>query len=63
MAFSVTSQKSVARSLSGARRQSRRVVVVKAALTLSPPPFELNALEPDMSQKTLEFHWGKHHRA
>jgi superoxide dismutase, Fe-Mn family len=26
-------------------------------------PFELNALEPNISEKTLEFHYGKHHQA
>uniref|UniRef100_A0A2P2KG67 superoxide dismutase n=2 Tax=Rhizophora mucronata TaxID=61149 RepID=A0A2P2KG67_RHIMU len=30
---------------------------------LKPPPYPLNALEPHMSKDTLEFHWGKHHRA
>ncbi|KAK4280026.1 hypothetical protein QN277_011706 [Acacia crassicarpa] len=29
---------------------------------LKPPPYPLNALEPVMSERTLEFHWGKHHR-
>eukprot|EP00877_Chromochloris_zofingiensis_P005166 jgi/Chrzof1/14650/Cz09g10230.t1 len=42
---------------------SRRAVVVRAALELKRPPYELNALEPHMSQQTLEFHWGKHHKA
>ena len=26
-------------------------------------PYEMNALEPHISQKTLEFHYGKHHNA
>lgn len=26
-------------------------------------PYEMNALEPFISQKTLEFHYGKHHQA
>ncbi|MDP4208692.1 MAG: superoxide dismutase [Bacteroidota bacterium] len=26
-------------------------------------PYALNALEPNISQKTLEFHYGKHHQA
>jgi len=30
---------------------------------LSPLPFANNALEPYISQKTLEFHYGKHHQA
>lgn len=31
--------------------------------TLKPLPFEPNALEPFMSAKTIEFHYGKHHQA
>nr|BAC66946.1 chloroplastic iron superoxide dismutase [Barbula unguiculata]BAG24134.1 chloroplastic iron superoxide dismutase [Barbula unguiculata] len=30
---------------------------------LRPPPYALDALEPHMSKETLEYHWGKHHRA
>ncbi|CAN6461205.1 unnamed protein product [Victoria cruziana] len=30
---------------------------------LRPPPYPLDALAPYMSLNTLEFHWGKHHRA
>lgn len=30
---------------------------------LKPLPFELNALEPFISAKTMEFHYGKHHQA
>jgi Fe-Mn family superoxide dismutase len=30
---------------------------------LSTLPYELNALEPYISAKTLEFHYGKHHKA
>lgn len=26
-------------------------------------PYEINALEPHISQETLEYHYGKHHRA
>ena len=26
-------------------------------------PYALNALEPYISQRTLEFHYGKHHQA
>ncbi|CAA7038962.1 unnamed protein product [Microthlaspi erraticum] len=36
---------------------------VTAGYVLKPPPFSLDALEPHMSRQTLEFHWGKHHRA
>jgi Fe-Mn family superoxide dismutase len=32
------------------------------AITLPPLPFALNALEPFISQSTLEFHHGKHHQ-
>ena len=32
------------------------------AMTLPPLPYELEALQPHMSQETLEFHYGKHHR-
>jgi Fe-Mn family superoxide dismutase len=31
--------------------------------TLPSLPYALNALEPHISQKTLEFHYGKHHQA
>nr|AAC63378.1 iron superoxide dismutase [Zantedeschia aethiopica] len=37
-------------------------LTIVAQLELKPPPYSLNALEPYMSQETLEFHWGKHHR-
>lgn len=30
--------------------------------TLKPLPFAKNSLEPHMSEKTLEFHYGKHHQ-
>ncbi|XP_019150052.1 PREDICTED: superoxide dismutase [Fe] 3, chloroplastic-like [Ipomoea nil] len=30
---------------------------------LKAPPFELDALEPYMSRRTLEIHWGGHHRS
>ncbi|XP_010536565.1 PREDICTED: superoxide dismutase [Fe] 1, chloroplastic [Tarenaya hassleriana] len=36
---------------------------VTANYVLKPPPYSLDALEPHMSKQTLEFHWGKHHRA
>ncbi|GAY60614.1 hypothetical protein CUMW_203420 [Citrus unshiu] len=36
---------------------------ISAKFDLKPPPYPLNALEPHMSKDTLEFHWGKHHRA
>src|SRR5690349_12132889 len=33
------------------------------AFTLPPLPYAANALEPHISQRTLEFHHGKHHDA
>ena len=32
-------------------------------IELPPLPYELNALEPHISKETLEFHYGKHHKA
>ncbi|KAJ9163988.1 hypothetical protein P3X46_023607 [Hevea brasiliensis] len=37
--------------------------IITAKFELKPPPYPLNALEPHMSKDTLEYHWGKHHRA
>jgi Fe-Mn family superoxide dismutase len=31
--------------------------------TLPPLPYEMNALEPHLSKETLEYHYGKHHKA
>ncbi|KAF8008810.1 hypothetical protein BT93_K2455 [Corymbia citriodora subsp. variegata] len=47
------------------RSSSRRLgaAVITAKFDLKPPPYPLNALEPHMSENTLSFHWGKHHRA
>jgi Fe-Mn family superoxide dismutase len=33
------------------------------AFELPPLPYEKNALEPNISAETLEFHYGKHHQA
>jgi Fe-Mn family superoxide dismutase len=33
------------------------------SLVHAPLPYEKNALEPHMSARTLEFHYGKHHKA
>lgn len=33
------------------------------SFTLPPLPYEKNALEPEISQETLEYHYGKHHQA
>ncbi|KAA8539730.1 hypothetical protein F0562_026422 [Nyssa sinensis] len=42
------------------RKAGSRIITAK--LELRPPPYSMNALEPHMSRKTLEYHWGKHHR-
>ncbi|MDF1655452.1 MAG: Fe-Mn family superoxide dismutase [Coxiellaceae bacterium] len=33
------------------------------AFELPPLPYEMNALEPNISKETLEYHYGKHHKA
>src|SRR3990167_8347203 len=33
------------------------------AFELPALPYELNALEPHISRETLEYHYGKHHKA
>ena len=33
------------------------------AFELPALPYALNALEPYISQRTMEFHYGKHHKA
>lgn len=33
------------------------------SFTLPPLPYEKNALEPEISAETLEYHYGKHHQA
>ena len=33
------------------------------AFQLPELPYAMNALEPFISQKTIEFHYGKHHQA
>ncbi|XP_052202365.1 superoxide dismutase [Fe], chloroplastic [Diospyros lotus] len=38
-------------------------VKITAKFELKPPPYPMDALEPHMSRDTLEYHWGKHHRA
>lgn len=43
-------------------RNNRRVLKVVAYYGLKSPPYKLDALEPYMSQRTLEVHWGGHHR-
>ncbi|PON54681.1 Manganese/iron superoxide dismutase [Trema orientale] len=41
---------------------SRTASKVYAYHGLRTPPYKLDALEPYMSQRTLEVHWGAHHR-
>ena len=31
--------------------------------TLTPPPYALDALAPAYSKETMDYHWGKHHKA
>lgn len=67
MAFVCTTPFSLAapvRARTSARRTAQKPVrmVTKAEFTLTPPPYELDALEPHMSKQTMEFHWGKHHQ-
>jgi Fe-Mn family superoxide dismutase len=50
------------RTLSSSRNNGR-CPVPRAEFHLRPLPYELDALEPHLSKKTLEFHWGKHHRS
>ncbi|XP_076883618.1 superoxide dismutase [Fe] 3, chloroplastic-like [Bidens hawaiensis] len=35
---------------------------ISAYYSLKPPNYKFDALEPYMSQRTLEVHWGQHHR-
>ncbi|GLT96595.1 hypothetical protein SLE2022_142050 [Rubroshorea leprosula] len=42
-------------------RGSPRVSRVVAYYGLKTPPYNLDALEPYMSKRTLEMHWGEHH--
>ncbi|KAJ0666767.1 putative superoxide dismutase [Helianthus annuus] len=34
---------------------------ISAYYSLKPPPYKFDALEPYMSKRTLEVHWGEHH--
>ncbi|KAK1304797.1 hypothetical protein QJS10_CPB11g02235 [Acorus calamus] len=42
--------------------QARKASKVLSFYGLTTPPYDLDALEPHMSQRTLEVHWGKYHR-
>ncbi|XP_065872015.1 superoxide dismutase [Fe], chloroplastic isoform X2 [Euphorbia lathyris] len=44
-------------------RRKAGPATITAKFELKPPPYALDALEPLMSKETLEYHWGKHHRA
>ncbi len=66
MSSALSFKASASAKVAGARRASRpsrRTLVTLNAVELKPPPYALDALEPHMSKQTLEFHWGKHHRA
>lgn len=39
------------------------MATTQSAIVLPQLPYELNALEPYMSRETLQFHYGKHHKA
>ncbi|KAL6332737.1 hypothetical protein AAG906_014645 [Vitis piasezkii] len=41
---------------------SQKASKVLAFYGLKAPPYKLDALEPHMSRRTLEMHWGDHHR-
>ncbi|KAG7030874.1 Superoxide dismutase [Fe] 2, chloroplastic [Cucurbita argyrosperma subsp. argyrosperma] len=55
-AISLTSNKQI-------HHVSKTCLKITAKFDLKPPPYPLDALEPHMSRSTLEYHWGKHHRA
>eukprot|EP00899_Mesostigma_viride_P008105 jgi/Mesvir1/17296/Mv07695-RA.1 len=38
-------------------------LVTTAAVPFKNPPYALDALEPHYSKKTMDYHWGKHHKA
>ncbi|KAG8093963.1 hypothetical protein GUJ93_ZPchr0012g18916 [Zizania palustris] len=42
--------------------RSRRCSKVVSYYGLITPPYKLDALEPYMSKRTVELHWGKHHQ-
>lgn len=42
--------------------KQRKPSKILAFYGLTTPPYELDALEPHMSKRTLEVHWGKHHQ-
>ncbi|KAI8547848.1 hypothetical protein RHMOL_Rhmol07G0227500 [Rhododendron molle] len=50
------------RLLFRSQKQKQCTPRVLAYYGLQKPPYKLDALEPYMSQRTLEMHWGEHHR-
>lgn len=50
------------RKARGAMLKSRMAPLTVALFGLKEPPYKLDALEPFMTRRSLEFHWGKHHR-
>jgi hypothetical protein len=63
MAYAMSTKASAGRVAARRAPISRKMVTIKAALELKPPPYKTDALEPHLSAKSFEFHWGKHHRA
>lgn len=49
---------------SSAKNQTSEILkgVMSMPFELPPLPYSMNALEPHISQRTLEFHYGKHHQ-
>ena len=39
------------------------MATTRSAIVLPPLPYANNALEPHMSRETLDYHYGKHHKA
>eukprot|EP01025_Chloroclados_australasicus_P025529 TRINITY_DN2548_c0_g1_i1.p1 TRINITY_DN2548_c0_g1~~TRINITY_DN2548_c0_g1_i1.p1 ORF type:complete len:270 (+),score=27.08 TRINITY_DN2548_c0_g1_i1:643-1452(+) len=51
------------RAFKGVRAPATKSPIAAAAVSLKEPPYALNALEPHMSENTMNYHWGKHHKA
>jgi superoxide dismutase, Fe-Mn family len=45
------------------QRRTWKMATTQSAIALPPLPYARNALEPYMSRETLDFHYGKHHKA
>ncbi|XP_057851547.2 superoxide dismutase [Fe], chloroplastic isoform X4 [Cryptomeria japonica] len=48
--------------MKGAVRKTWTNLLTVAQFGLKDPPYKLDALEPYISHRSLEVHWGKHHR-